>query len=794
MGGKTYDVYGMGNTLVDMEFEVEEAILEEFSLEKGMMSLVDEETQRRITGRLGRAPKAQACGGSVANSMGALAHLGGRGHYCGRAGEDEAGDFYHRNLLSLGLANNLGPPRPVGVTGRCLVLITPDGERTMCTFLGINSSFGPEDLDLEALAQARYLYIEGYLMDCDGATRAAIEAMELARARGVAVALTFSDPSVVAHHGRNLSRVLERGVDILFLQRTGGPGFFRGPVIRGGPGGPEGPHLQGRRHPGARGGPGLGQGERGGLPSPHPTGKAHQHQWGRGRLCRGLPLRDNGRIGSRAGHGSGLLGGHGRGGAVWPKAHEGEATPDQGPVGGPSMRPTIKSLLENPPLGEMTSIGGWVKSVRRSKRFSFLVLSDGSTPKALQLIVDATVANYGEVQALTSGTAIWAQGPLVASRGQGQEVEMQVASLEILGPCGEDYPIQKKALSLEFLREKAHLRVRTDLFGAVFRLRHHLSLATHSFFHERDFFYLHSPIITAVDAEGAGEQFTVTALDLENLPREEGLRGDYFGGPKSLCVTGQLEAECVAQGLGRVYTFGPTFRAENSNTPRHLAEFWMVEPEASFFDLEDIVALGLTFLRHLVAQALEACPGEMALLAARPEAPPNHLKALEDLAQGEGKSITYGEALGVLKASGQPFEFAPEWGHPLQTEHERYLAEEYAQGPLAVVDYPKEIKAFYMRQNDDGKTVRAMDILVPGVGELMGGSQREERLERIEARMDELAMEKAPLWWYLDLRRYGTVPHSGFGLGLERALMFVTGLKNIRDVIAFPRTPRHCDF
>ena len=452
------------------------------------------------------------------------------------------------------------------------------------------------------------------------------------------------------------------------------------------------------------------------------------------------------------------------------------------------MRSTIRAILENPPLDREIEVKGWVKSIRRSKKFSFIVLWDASSMESLQLFSDNTLFDH----TLSTGCALLAKGILVASPGKGQKVELQTSSLEILGPCGEDYPIQKKSLSLEFLREKAHLRMRTDLFRAVFRLRHHVTLAIHEFFNEREFFHLHSPILTGLDAEGAGEQFSVTNLNLSKTPLN--FQDDYFGTPASLCVTGQLEAECMALGgLERVYTFGPTFRAENSNTPYHLAEFWMIEPEAAFFDLEDIILLAQDFLKHLISSALEKCPREMEFLSTREGAPKNHLESLEG-AMGKMETITYDRALEILKTSPHPFKSPPTWGNPLQREHEQFLATTYARGPLAVVDYPKDTKAFYMRQNDDGKTVGAMDILVPGVGELMGGSQREERLHQLEKRMEEKGMDRNALWWYLDLRRFASIPHSGFGLGLERALMYMTGLKNIRDVIPFPRVPGNCEF
>ena len=453
---------------------------------------------------------------------------------------------------------------------------------------------------------------------------------------------------------------------------------------------------------------------------------------------------------------------------------------------------SVKSILKREPRKEIVCVQGWIRSVRKSKTFSFLMLNDGSCQNSLQIIADQTLSNYGDIASMPIGTSCRITGLSAPSGGRQQAVEVQAESLEILGTSQEDYPIQKKALSLEFLRTQAHLRMRTNLFGAVFRLRHHMSMATHNFFHERGHYYLHSPIITAVDAEGAGEQFTVTALDLKN-PKIDFER-DYFSRQVSLCVTGQLEAECMALGLGNVYTFGPTFRAENSNTPRHLAEFWMVEPETAFCDLEGNRALAVDYLKYLVGHCLEHCSEELEFLTARKDAPVDHLNELQKIGESKFQKITYTEAVTILENAKESFEYKPQWGSDLQTEHERYLTEKYFQEPIVVVDYPKDIKAFYMRANDDGKTVAAMDVLVPGVGEIIGGSQREERFDKLLSRMREFNMDEDALWWYLDLRRYGSVIHSGFGLGFERAVMYVSGMKNIRDVIAFPRTPRNCDF
>jgi len=445
-------------------------------------------------------------------------------------------------------------------------------------------------------------------------------------------------------------------------------------------------------------------------------------------------------------------------------------------------------------------VAGWVRSVRKSKKFSFIVLNDGSSQDHLQIVVDSSLENYSELANLLTGAAIEAVGRLVESGGKGQAVEMQGKSISIVGPCDNTFPLQKKGASLEFLREMAHFRPRTNIFGAVFRIRHGLSMATHNFFHDRGYFYLNSPIITAVDGEGAGEMFRVTTLPLDNLPKNEkgevDKKADYFGQETNLCVTGQLEAECFASGMGKVYTFGPTFRSENSNTPRHLAEFWMIEPELAFADLEDAADLAEDYIKYLIDHVLKNYQKEMEFLIKWPgnELDQAHLENLKMVRDNDFCRITYTDAIEILTAANQKFEYPPTWGQELQTEHERYLTEVHFNKPVTVTDYPADCKAFYMKQNDDGKTVRAMDVLVPGVGELIGGSQREESLEKITARMEQLGMEKEGYWWYLELRKFGTVPHAGFGMGFERAVMYLTGMKNIRDVIPFPRTPNNCDF
>ncbi len=462
----------------------------------------------------------------------------------------------------------------------------------------------------------------------------------------------------------------------------------------------------------------------------------------------------------------------------------------------------IRDVFKTKPVGSEINVKGWIRSVRNSKKFSFVVLNDGSDQDSLQIIVDGTLSNYADVSSLLIGSAISVNGKIVESGGK-QAVEMQATSVEVIGRTDESYPLQKKATSLEFLREQAHLRIRTNTFGAVARVRHELAMATHNFFSERGFFYLNSPILSAVDAEGAGEMFAVTSFHLnepEKIPRTDkgkvDFSKDYFGKETFLCVTGQLEGECYAMGLGQIYTFGPTFRSENSNTTRHLSEFWMIEPEVAFATLDDVAELGADYIKYMINHALTHCSKELEFLLSREESTLklDHIETLKHVRDSKFQRVTYTEAMQILEKASKKFEYPVGFGLELQTEHERYLAEEHFKAPVIVTDYPKEFKAFYMKLNPDNKTVRAMDILVPGIGEIIGGSQREDNLELLLNRMRELKMQEGPLWWYLDLRRFGSVPHAGFGLGFERAIMYITGMTNIRDVIPFPRTPKNCDF
>lgn len=477
-----------------------------------------------------------------------------------------------------------------------------------------------------------------------------------------------------------------------------------------------------------------------------------------------------------------------------------------------NKRIRIKEVLADELINHELTVMGWVRTFRNNQ---FIALNDGSTNSNLQVVIELGKFDDSLLKRITTGAALKITGTLVASLGKGQKVELKAEKLEILGDSdAEKFPLQPKKHSLEFLREIAHLRFRTNTFGAIFRIRHSLAFAIHEFFNKKGFVYLHSPIITASDAEGAGETFHVTAFDLENPPKnEEGsinYKEDFFGKAANLTVSGQLEAELAALALGDVYTFGPTFRAENSNTARHLAEFWMIEPEMAFSDLEDDMNLAEEFIKYIIKYALDNNREDLEFLAARlveeeKQKPQNErsemglIEKLEFVINNDFERLTYTEAIEILKNSSankkKKFQYpVTDWGIDLQSEHERYLVEKHFKKPVILINYPKEIKAFYMRQNDDGKTVAAMDILAPGIGEIVGGSQREERLEVLEKRMREMNIPVEEMSWYLDTRRFGTVPHSGFGLGFERMIQFVTGMTNIRDVIPFPRFPKNVEF
>ena len=473
---------------------------------------------------------------------------------------------------------------------------------------------------------------------------------------------------------------------------------------------------------------------------------------------------------------------------------------------------TVKDLIKNNPSSQKIFIEGWVKTFRANR---FISLNDGSCSENIQCVVDFENTDQEILSKISTGASLRIEGTLVESQGKGQKSEIKVDKIIILGECDmNSYPIQPKKHSLEFLRENAHLRVRTNTFSSIMRVRSNLSFAIHNYFKEKGFFYVNTPIITGSDAEGAGEMFKVTTLEIEKTPLNNKNKIDYeqdfFGKETNLTVSGQLEAESLAMGLGKVYTFGPTFRAENSNTSRHLAEFWMIEPEMAFYDLEDNMKLAEEFIKSVIKDLINECPEDLEYLNKRlldedkskPMNERNELNLLERLdfvVNNDFKKITYTEAFDILKNSKpnkkKKFKYPIlEWGVDLQSEHERFLVEKHFKKPVIIYDYPAKIKAFYMRMNEDGKTVKAMDILFPGIGEIVGGSQREERLDVLKARIKDLNIEEEELWWYLDLRKYGTVKHSGFGLGLERLILFATGMSNIRDVIPFPRTPKNAEF
>ncbi len=476
-----------------------------------------------------------------------------------------------------------------------------------------------------------------------------------------------------------------------------------------------------------------------------------------------------------------------------------------------NKRIKIKELLAAEPKSQEATVMGWVRTFRNNQ---FIALNDGSTNENLQLVLELGRYDDDLLKRITTSASLKVTGIVVPSLGKGQKIELKASTIEILGDSdAEKYPLQPKKHSLEFLREIAHLRFRTNTFGAVFRVRHALAFAVHKFFNDKGFVYMHTPVITASDAEGAGEMFKVTTLPFENTPRNEdgivNFKEDFFGRATNLTVSGQLEGELAATAFSDIYTFGPTFRAENSNTPRHLAEFWMIEPEMAFYDLEDNMNLAEEFIKYIVQYALENNKEDIEFLSQRladeeKQLPQDKrsewglMEKLQFVLTNAFERITYTEAIEILLQSNhykkKKFQYDVRWGIDMQSEHERYLVEKHFKKPVIVTGYPKDIKAFYMRQNDDGKTVAAMDILAPGIGEIVGGSQREERLDKLEQRMKEMNIPIKEMWWYLDTRRFGTVPHAGFGLGFERMVQFVTGMSNIRDVIAFPRTPKNAEF
>ena len=461
------------------------------------------------------------------------------------------------------------------------------------------------------------------------------------------------------------------------------------------------------------------------------------------------------------------------------------------------MNCSVRQLFRQTPADQTAvTVSGWVRTVRDSKAFAFIALNDGTFFKNVQIVCEQNLENFQDVVKITLGSAIEVTGALVLTPEAQQPFEIKAEKVTVIGACDPSYPMQKKRHTVEYLRTQAHLRPRTNLFSAVFRIRSLAAQAIHAFFAERSFVYVHTPLITASDCEGAGEMFRVTTLDLNDLPKDENGKvldkEDFFGKPANLTVSGQLNVECFAQAFRNVYTFGPTFRAEKSYTPRHAAEFWMIEPEIAFADLQDDVALAEEMLKYVIADVLAKAPEEMEFLNSFVDK--GLIARLQQVVNSRFARVSYTDAIDILLKADRKFDYPVHWGMDIQTEHERYLAEEHFGSPVCVYDYPKDIKAFYMRQNDDGKTVAAVDILVPGIGELIGGSQREERLDVLEARIRELGLDMDSYWWYLELRKYGTTPHAGFGLGFERLIMYLTGVSNIRDVLPFPRTTGSADF
>ncbi|MCI7205699.1 MAG: asparagine--tRNA ligase [Clostridium sp.] len=459
---------------------------------------------------------------------------------------------------------------------------------------------------------------------------------------------------------------------------------------------------------------------------------------------------------------------------------------------------TVKELYRQKEeyIGKTVKVAGWIRTSRLSKNFGFIELNDGSFFKNMQIVLDEKLENFKEIGKLPISSSILVEGKLVSTEGAKQPVEIHATNIVVEGESDNSYPLQKKRHTVEYLRTIAHLRPRSNMFSAIFRVRSVAAYAVHKFFQERNFVYAHSPIITGSDCEGAGEMFRITTLDLDNVPKTEDGKIDYsqdfFGKEANLTVSGQLNAEIMALAFRNVYTFGPTFRAENSYTGRHASEFWMIEPEIAFADLEDNMELAEDMVKYIINYVLEHCPEEMEFFNAFVDK--GLLERLHNIVNSDFIRITYTKAVELLLESGQKFEYPVEWGIDLQTEHERYITEQIFKAPVFVTDYPKDIKAFYMRLNEDGKTVRAMDLLVPGVGEIIGGSQREEREDVLLERIEEFGLNKEDYWWYLELRKFGTATHSGFGLGFERMIMYLTGVSNIRDVIPFPRTPKNCEF
>ena len=462
-------------------------------------------------------------------------------------------------------------------------------------------------------------------------------------------------------------------------------------------------------------------------------------------------------------------------------------------------RTKVVDVLKSTDFGKEVVVKGWVRTHRSSKAVDFIALNDGSTIKNIQIVVDPSKINADTLKSITTGACLCVTGTLVESQGKGQSVEIQCKDIEVYGLCGSDYPMQKKGQSFEYMRQHAHLRLRTNTFGAVMRIRHNMAIAIHQYFHEHGFFYFHTPLITASDAEGAGEMFQVTTQNLNDLKKgsdgKVSYEDDFFGKMTSLTVSGQLEGELGATALGQIYTFGPTFRAENSNTPRHLAEFWMIEPEIAFIDLPELMDLEEDFIKYCVRWALDNCKDDLDFLNSMIDK--TLLERLLGVLKNDFVRLTYTDGIKILEeaaANGHKFEFPVSWGMDLASEHERFLVEHHFKKPVIMYDYPKEIKAFYMKINEDGKTVQGTDVLFPQIGEIIGGSVREESLEKLTSEIERRHIPMKDMWWYLDTRKYGSCPHGGFGLGFERLILFVTGMQNIRDVIPFPRTPKNAEF
>ncbi len=462
-------------------------------------------------------------------------------------------------------------------------------------------------------------------------------------------------------------------------------------------------------------------------------------------------------------------------------------------------RTKIVDLLKREDYGSQVCVKGWVRTKRGSKSVNFIALNDGSTIKNVQVVADVEKFDPEMMKLITTGACLSVVGEMVQSIGSGQNVEVQATDIVVLGECPADYPMQKKGQTMEYMRQYAHMRIRTNTFGAVFRIRHNMAIAIHKFFHDKGFYYFHTPLITASDCEGAGEMFQVTTKNLYDLKKDENgqiiYTDDFFGKMTSLTVSGQLEGELGATGLGQIYTFGPTFRAENSNTPRHLAEFWMIEPEVCFIDLPDLMDLEEEFIKYCVQWALDNCQDDLEFLNKMIDN--GLIERLKSVVNTEFVRLPYTKGIEILEEAaknGKKFEFPVSWGCDLASEHERYLVEEHFKKPVIMIDYPKDIKAFYMKQNEDGKTVQGTDVLFPQIGEIIGGSVREESYDKLMKRIDEMNIPMKDMWWYLDTRKYGSCPHGGFGLGFERLILFVTGMQNIRDVIPFPRTPKTAEF